>query len=187
MSGILSEQLTAIGTLGLAVLALATAIVAGLAFWKQSQEVDTLAEQNKRDIEERRRDQASRVFVHTEMTSPEKQPAQGIQRALIAHVKNSSQQPVYELTVTWPDRYARADEPDYLTVLMPEEQRDFTRNLPPNTLPRHPRPLSGILVEFRDRNQLWWRTSPDGRLEEVKPGTETPDPLLRPKTRQAGN
>jgi hypothetical protein len=189
MSLVVSGQVTAVATLALAILAFATAVVAGFAFWKQSQEVGTLVAQNKRDIEERRRDQASRVFVYTEISKPhQEQPAKGFVQALTAHVKNTSQQPVYEITVTWPKKFEREDRPDYLTVLMPGERQDFARDRLPNVLPAHRRPLEGIAVEFSDRNQVRWRTTPDGKLEEVEPGTETRDPLLWPrKTGQAGN
>lgn len=187
MSLIFATQLTAVATLALALLAIVTAWYARRAFLKQSQEVSDqarelqqVAAERTREAAERRRDQASRVFVWTEIFTPKDGPAatpEGFVKAISAHVTNTSLQPIYEVTVTFPERYGPERRPDYVTVLMPGEQRDFTRNLPPNTLPLYARPLSAILVEFRDRNQVRWRTRPDGKLEEVEPGTETPDPL----------
>ena len=63
MSLIFATQLTDVATLALAASALAAAVLAGLAFRKQSQEVGLLLEQNRRDTEERHRAQAARVFL----------------------------------------------------------------------------------------------------------------------------
>ena len=63
MSMLGATILTAIATLALAVFAFITAIFAWLAFRRQSQEVGLLLEQNKRDTDEHRRAQASRIFI----------------------------------------------------------------------------------------------------------------------------
>ena len=62
MSLIFATQLTAVATVALAVLALATAIVAGIALSKQSRQLTILAEQNDRDRAERHQAQAARVL-----------------------------------------------------------------------------------------------------------------------------
>jgi hypothetical protein len=57
---------------------------------------------------------------------------------------------------------------------MPGEQRDSSRHLPSYWSPPYERQLHDIVVAFRDRSQTGWRSGPDGRLEELEPGAETP-------------
>jgi hypothetical protein len=90
MSAIAAAQITAVATIALAALALAAAVVAGFAFWRQSQEVRILAEQNKRDTYERRRDQAARVFTVVQPDPP---------RLVTPFAHNASDFPVYDAPV----------------------------------------------------------------------------------------
>lgn len=200
--------LTAVATAVLAVFAVVTAWYARKAFQKQSQEVRAIEQQvsDQEELtakqagllevqagqlklqqqqfdqqqEDRRLDQASRVFMWTE-TGPNPAISQ-VQRATTpgayemaaVHVKNTSEQPVHDLFVSWRKGTAPWDAPDRLAVLMPGQQQDFTRALPDNLPPSVDRSLYGAVVIFRDRNQVWWRTRPDGRLEELPPGSEPP-------------
>jgi hypothetical protein len=199
-----AEQLTAVATLGLAVFALVTAILAYLAWRKQSREVgdqaemlrvqaEQLAEDRKVNAEQirvlglqagaleqaaadrecevlnRRRDQATRVFVKNlwadAATNPNPSiypPRENIDVAVqtvTAHVTNTSLQPVYEVSVTWPFPTGRKNRPDPLFVLMPGEQRDFSHDLPSDWLALDERPMWDIDVAFRDRDQVWWHQS----------------------------
>jgi len=79
-----ATQLTAVFTAVLGVGAIVTAILAGLAFRKQSQEFGLLLEQNKRDTDERRRAQAARVFMGA---------ARGEVRLVNPYVRNASDSP----------------------------------------------------------------------------------------------
>ena len=93
MSLIFATQLTAVATVALAALALAAAIVAGIALSKQSRQLAILAEQDDRDIAERHRAQAARVYTfvadpgpatptparRTAATSPSTTPSSGRQ------------------------------------------------------------------------------------------------------------
>jgi hypothetical protein len=54
------------------------------------------------------------------------------------------------------------------------EAQRFSRNLPDNLPQNVDRSLYSAVVIFRDRNQVWWRTRPDGRFEELPPGAEPP-------------
>jgi hypothetical protein len=77
MSLIFATQLTAVATTVLAVFAIVTGIYAVRAFRRQSQEVAILAEQNERAIHDRRKNQASRVFIWAEAQPspyPDKRP-----------------------------------------------------------------------------------------------------------------
>jgi hypothetical protein len=130
--------------------------------------------------EDRRLDQASRVFMWAE-TGPDPAISQvqrtttpGTYEMVAVHVKNTSGQPVYDLTINWRKGTAPWDEPDHLAVLMPDQQQNFTRALPDNLPPGVDRSLYSAVVIFRDRNQAWWRTRPDGRFEELPPGSEPP-------------
>lgn len=63
--------ITAIATAGLLAGAIITAIYAAKAFGKQSREVAILAEQNERDIAERHKAQAARVYTVVEDNRPQ--------------------------------------------------------------------------------------------------------------------
>jgi hypothetical protein len=63
MSLVFATQLTAVATVALAVLALATAIVVGLALRKQSRELAILIAENNRQADERHRAQTARMFI----------------------------------------------------------------------------------------------------------------------------
>jgi cbb3-type cytochrome oxidase subunit 3 len=202
MSSDLSAEITAIATAALAAFAIFTTVFAILAFRKQSKEVsdqaamlkvqsDQLEEQRKvnaeqtrvlalqvkelgESLEERRREalerrssQASQVFVREERYTyhavgkpPEKD--------ITVYVRNTSKQPVYEVWFSWhsggrPYTQYRRDEP-----LMPNGQDRDSAQVPTEADPDK----FGAAVIFRDRAGVWWRAHPDGRLDEVEPGSE---------------
>jgi hypothetical protein len=120
MSLIGATMLVAIATMVLAVGAIITAVCAGLALRKQSGELRAMEDQVTaqgsqlelqqkqfdQQTEERRRAQACRVFIWTEeRTSPMTQAQReslgpALREAAAVHVKNSSQQPIYALTIS---------------------------------------------------------------------------------------
>jgi hypothetical protein len=192
--------LTAIATAVLAAFAIVTAGYARQAFLKQSQEVrdqakilkvqsDQLAEQRrfneqqtkvlslqadelreslderKREAAERRQAQASKVFVWQDHV---KSGPMG--ETVTAHVKNTSDQPVYELQFSWhvgdlpPTRHQRQ------RPLIPGEEVTNDAAVPDGFDPDE----FGVAAIFRDRAGIWWRTRPNGRLEELPPGGEPP-------------
>jgi hypothetical protein len=148
--------LTAIATTVLAVGAIVTAVLAGLAFRKQSQEVGLLLEQNQRDADERRRTQAARVFLGV--------PAEG--DPVSPYVKNASEFRVYEVDVWyWEPRDAfRVAGPDSLGNIMPGETRSairaFRRAYPDGVL------LENIFLTFTDAEGLDWIRTPTGWFVE---------------------
>ena len=157
MSEIFSVQLTAVATLALAVLALAAAVLAGLAFWRQSQEVRLLLEQNKRDTDERRSAQAARVFL---VASIDKE------HLVSPYVRNASDLPIYEVRI----RYAQAggfSEPEDLGMIMPGDTAYDARQLPDDQARRV------TLLTFRDTVGINWARLPDGRLWERTALTQT--------------
>lgn len=106
------DILTAIATLLLAVFALATAVLALMAWRKQSREVSDQAKMlklqtkelrqlsavRKREVQERRRAQAVQVYAWWTMGVDSS--ADGVQ--VIAYVRNTSQQPVYGVSLNVP-------------------------------------------------------------------------------------
>jgi hypothetical protein len=171
MSLILATQLTAIATAVLAVFAILTTIYAVRAFRKQSQEVGILAEQNERDSSDRRRAQAARVFIWTEATAGPN-PQDAAVGGIISHIKNTSQQPVYDGFISCRDGSGRtADNPviPAFAVLMPGEQQDVTSTFAA--------PVTGVLfwednsallagLRFRDAAGVRWWIRSDGQLDE---------------------
>jgi hypothetical protein len=210
MSEIFAGQLTAVANVVLAVFAIVTAVLAGLAFRKQSREVrdqaemlriqaDQLAEDRKvnaeqirvlglqavaleqaaadreRAAQDLRSDQATRVFVWgTVVENPMASaylPRENIEvplKSIAAYVKNTSSQPVYEVSVAWPSSWGPSYQPDHLSALMPGEEREFRCGLPTSPLSVAERAPREITFRFRHRAQVWWRCRTDGRLEETE-------------------
>lgn len=144
----------------------------------QTGQLELQQRQFKQQEDDRRRDQASRLVMRTETytASPlrQAQRAAGERKAIAVYVTNTSEQPVYDLTVNWRKGTARWDEPERLPILTAGEAQRFSRNLPDNLPQNVDRSLYSAVVIFRDRNQVWWRTRPDGRFEELPPGSEPP-------------
>lgn len=225
MSLLAATILTAWATVVLAVFAIVTAWFAWRAYRKQSREVAVIerqvtdqqeltrqqAEQLKvqtsqlglqqRQFEQqqadRHSDQASRIFITSEITEdpmrgatvrerakqarrameqPEHQKAMGEPnyQTLNVQVTNTSQQPVYDLHINWRKGTAPWAQPERVPVLSPGAELKFARPLPDDLTPSVDRSLFSAVVIFRDRNQVWWRTRPDGRSEELGPGEEPP-------------
>lgn len=184
MSEIFAVQLTAAATLALAVLALATAVLAYLAWRKQSREVSDQAEmlrlqaaelrqvsaEREREARERHRAQAAQVYLRLEYISPvyDADPAQ-----LGAYVRNTSQQPVHGVRVRWLLN-GKPYEHYYETTatVMPGEEHEVTIDLPRDRAPRD----FSVSAYFSDRAGTWWQTWPYGHLEEIP---EPPSPIER--------
>src|SRR5208282_1325396 len=92
---------------------------------------------NKREAAERRMAQASLVFIWTGTT--DEPVIDGVQRqigphvAIVAHLKNTSQQPVYNLDISWHNKGIPWDKPDVIRpALMPAKQEDRMRIIDPS-------------------------------------------------------
>jgi hypothetical protein len=97
--GDIPTWISAIATTGLLIGAIITARYAIKAFSEQSREVAILAEENERQALERRRAQASQVFVLAKPDIREGEPISSIE----VTVKNTSRQPIYDLNLLWRD------------------------------------------------------------------------------------
>ena len=163
MSLIFATQLTAVATLALAILALAAAVLAGLAFWKQSQEVGILLEQSRREAAERRMAQAARVFVG----APRDQV-----RLVNPYVKNASDFPVYHAQVWYSqDGGDSLSGPDDLGIIMPSEEVPVPQEFPSGAvLDGHA--FDGPILTFADSAGIRWIRMPDGSVsEQDRPAT----------------
>jgi hypothetical protein len=151
MSVDFSTQLTAVATLALAALALATAVLAGFALRKQAKEVSTLLEQNRHGTEERHRYQASKVFL-------------GVRPRKRLHVRpyarNASDFPVYDAK-TWYLESGNISGPDPLGIIMPGERPFAKRPLPPAEA------LSSTYLTFRDTEGRYWVRAANGDFREL--------------------
>lgn len=121
-----------------------------LAFRKQSQEVALLQEQDRPDIEQRRRAQAAQVF-----TWPGKAPLHGEDDMRdAAFIRNTSAQPVYDVSIGW-GGHAGA----LLAVLMPGDEH-AARGAGASA-------TKGTSAESRDAAGAWWRTTSAGVLTDL--------------------
>lgn len=118
-------------------------------------DIGLVAQQARRDAEERRRAQAAQVFTWVE-TNTAANDVSSSDSGVIVHVSNSSQQPVYDVVVTLPAGI------ESLRLLLPKEQ--FTlRGDDPIPADSH----FSVQLTFRDTAGLRWRTSSEGGLNEL--------------------
>lgn len=148
MSLVFATQLTAVATLALAVLALATAVLAGLAYLKQSREVSLLLEQAKRDTNERRRAQARSVFL----------AARDDEQFVRVQVHNASDLPIYYAQIEYS---SKPESEEYLGMVMPGKNVSNTHRLPAEDA------LDSVTLTFRDAAGVYWSRMPNGSLWEV--------------------
>jgi hypothetical protein len=185
------DWVTAVGTVGLLAGAAFTAVFAVQAFREQSREVRLLedqvndqralalkqvevlslqADEIRASLENRRRDQAVRVFTWVEVTSH----ARG---HFLVHVTNSSDRPVYDLTFLL--GYGDDDDAEYFSKpgavkhLMPHDTTVFEPDKDENSILWGTSWEPGEVwsaVHFRDASGETWRVNSKGQMER------TPDP-----------
>lgn len=148
--------MTAIATLVLAVFAFITAVLAYRAyraFRKQSTEVDALIEDRNREAGQGHRAQATQVFTWV----GERPVSDGGPPQPAACVKNTSRQPVYDVSVGW-----GSSGMGRWRVLLPDEENAIPRagsSVADGTVP--------IWIEFRDAAGVRWRATSRGELADV--------------------
>jgi hypothetical protein len=174
MSVDVSGEITAIATAILAVFAIITGAFAVIAFRKQSLEVAILAAEDEREIRDRRRDQASRVFIWAEADAPPDPQDQAV-RGLITHIRNTSNRPVYEGLIRFRNASGRIEDSPYtpaFPALMPGDQADsahaFTEPVPVPVFWQDNSRLQATL-RFRDAAGVHWQLGTDGQLDEIPP------------------
>jgi hypothetical protein len=140
----------AIATVGLLVGAIVTARYAIKAFREQSKEVAILAEQNDRDIAERHRDQAARVFTVVEDARP---------RYAHPYAKNGSDFPVYDAQF-WQADPGGLSDPHDAGMIPPDGHAAESRDV------SYLDALANTVLTFRDAAGARWIRMPDGTLKE---------------------
>jgi uncharacterized protein YoxC len=140
----------------------------------QAKELDESLGERQRDREQRRRAQVSRVFMWETRGFDiwTDKPGTDSVEPLTAHVKNTSEQPIYDLAISWRAAGVPCGVPDQLGVLNPGESAQATREVP-GSVSATPEKFDAVAL-FRDRERTWWRARPDGILDEIPPGQEPP-------------
>jgi hypothetical protein len=128
----------------------------------QVQELQASLEERKREDAERRRAQASLVFTWEELATVQS-IGTGSAEVITVFVKNTSEQPIYDLRFTWAADRARYDPTVRAKPLMPGDGDSDFRPMPVGA--EHA--AFGAAVIFRDRNYFWWRVRPNGRLDDL--------------------
>lgn len=139
----------------------------------QKDELRASLEERRREAVDRRRFQASRVFISAEPAHREGEPI----RVMGVTVNNTSEQPIYDLILLWPDGtggWIDIGDPPH-PVLMPGGQWELGTSIEPSVPIRSyltdPWLISAAIV-FRDAADVHWRLHADGRLDE-EPVTES--------------
>ena len=134
----------------------------------QATELRESLEERKREAEQRRRGQAVQVYFWVSVSRTVEDDGETHATALIAHVRNASLQPIYEVSFIWRVRntldVSQVYEESYRgEPLVPGD--DATESVP---LTADTRGLS-VTVHFRDRAGVWWRAERNGFLAENSP------------------
>ncbi len=149
MSLLLATQITAVATAFLALFAIASAAFAFLAFRKQSQEVGLL-------LDRAHRDQAEHVYPWIS-EQEEVTGANEREEVTRANWKNTSEQPVYDIAVSWHGK-VQLRRP----ALLP--QRAYDKKIEGSSVKGVTIPVE---MEFRDAHGTWWRATNRGQLTEL--------------------
>jgi hypothetical protein len=180
MSLIASSDITAVATLVLAVGAIVSAIFAFLAFRKQSEEIRVQRMELERAASDRRRAQASQIFIESTVeelgflaalaSGRKSSPLLGRNPArFVATVRNISDLPIYDVGATWPTGTINQEKDDGLVfaIIKPGRSERFTfrGHLLESTYPE-------VIVFFRDSAGAHWQADDKGHLIEGSPPWE---------------
>lgn len=157
---LVATQVTAVATAVLALFAILSALFAYLAFGSQSAEVRLLQQERVREAAERRRVQASKIFLWERR---EKTVARPPKHEVTAQVRNSSEQPIYDVRYIWRVPNGKDVLIARRRPLMPGETASSTVPVPQGVNP----PSFGAHVVFRDAAGVRWRVQPDGVLGDL--------------------
>lgn len=132
----------------------------------QASELDESLKERKREAEQRRRAQASRVFFKADWY-----PVEEDKIGVRVQVVNSSDQPVYIASLSWHPGSDELSEPRLLSTIRPEAQRDPTDSsiylwhLPSGT----DMTSSEAVLTFRDASGIIWTRTSGVVLTELAP------------------
>ena len=187
MSQLVAIQITAVATAALAVGAAFTVLFAFLAWRKQSAEVQTLQAQvaseqsvTAREAKDRHRAQAAHVFIWQErkLIAPSSEDASaGVGARFFAYVRNASDQPAYDVCITWRLATLQPDVRGPRPVLLPGVTMPPSEKLVTPEWPAERFEDVRAEVTFRDAAGVRWLRRPNGELVEQE--DDTPDPSRR--------
>lgn len=125
----------------------------------QADELRESLVERKREAAEQRKAQASMVFI---WQYAESMPPRG--PTVTAHVRNISDQPIYNPELRWHRGTAGHGDPnpEPLPTIMPGDEIARGRQFPPDTN----MDVSGAVVRFTDAAGVRWLRRPDGYLNE---------------------
>jgi hypothetical protein len=124
---------------------------------------------------ERRRAQACRVFIELDRFAPTSVASSGARESgspgqspwhVTATVRNTSDQPVYDLYVIWQLGTVRMGKPDPVARLLPGERVTFERVRQPADADAA---ALNAFVTFRDTAGVRWTVREDGTLSDIAP------------------
>jgi len=156
-----ATQITAVATIVLAAGAVVSAIFAFLAFRKQSIEVKALLEERRTEATERHREQAVRILLWEERTSRSHEPGGEPIHVILAHIRNASNHPIYDVTLYWYHNGKIAGNAYVLGHFIPGQETVVEHEDLDNIGPH-------AVLEFRDINGAEWQARPNGTLKEVR-------------------
>jgi hypothetical protein len=178
---------TAIATIILAAGAIITAVLAFLAFRKQTAELVTLQEEAKvdrddrrREATDRRRERAAMVYLTVDFDQGLRDNPEVIMiprgPSVTVTVHNSGEQPVYDVRVHWVDASSgvQAGAEDKLGTIAPLNKENSGRTLPAGTTESPPIPVA----HFRDAAGVRWTVLDNGELDEVDPTHPAGAPII---------
>ena|ERR1700722_10711465 len=141
----------------------------------QQAQLDDQRKAIERDSDDRRKSQARLVFLWLEVTTdsvltPAQRVSAGIPAiyVVVAHIRNTSKQPVYDFELTWFQGAAMRGSVKGNGVLMPDSGQDLKRELPdgPSAV------VSGspftATISFRDAAGVRWEVDDAGALREIE-------------------
>jgi hypothetical protein len=160
--------LTAWATLALAVLALAAAILATLAWRAQKTELTMLRQDHEREAQERREAQVNRVYIWDKFENIDVSPeGTGDRHGSVKSVelRNSGEQPIYDITFVWYVNGQLAAQHQWALPLFPKEDpfSDWWE-VPAGRAATE----INVAAFMRDSNGNGWRISPNGRHEPAE-------------------
>jgi hypothetical protein len=142
----------------------------------QADEFQAVFEQREREATERHRAQAVRVFMWEERFEHDPRVDQDMTDTGInapytvkAWVKNQSDLPVYEVITSWHlDSLPKGTTP-VTPALMPGLDTYCFMQLPDDFPENGDKTNLGAVAFFRDAAGTYWRSRPDGKLDEIPP------------------
>lgn len=150
----------------------------------QAQELQASLAERKQEAENLRRAQASQVFIWEERLDKDPRTSEAAEHlkelarssglyvdppgVIVEHLVNTSPQPIYDVLLSWHKGSARWGFSQAIPALMPGAEEIRIRDLP-SDLPEYVDPaVYGAVLFFRDAAGTYWRTRPDGQLDEIR-------------------